>query len=123
MVEVVKRHKAFGGSLTFYSHDSGKNNCKMNFGLFVPDGAENPACLWYLPGLTCEERRFAEKASLGLKYAAETGHALVFTDTSPRGIEIPGVADSWDFGIAAGFYLDATEAPWATNFNMYSYIT
>jgi S-formylglutathione hydrolase len=91
MVEVVKVHKAFGGSLTFYKHPSTTTNCSMSFGIFRPANLENPSALWFLAGLTCDEKRFSEKCTLGLKAAAEAGVALVFPDTSPRAIDIPGV--------------------------------
>ena len=78
--------------------------------------------LVYLAGLTCNEDTFFHKAG-ALREAAAQGIALVAPDTSPRGVSLPGDSDSWDFGVGAGFYVDATEAPWKDNYKMYSYIT
>lgn len=96
----------------------------MNFGIFLPPQAEEgpvPVIYW-LSGLTCTEANFIQKAC-AQKYAAEHGIMLVIPDTSPRGLNIPGEDDSWDFGSGAGFYVDATENPWSTNYRMFSYVT
>ena len=96
----------------------------MNFSVFTPPQAKagKVAALVYLAGLTCTEETFMIKAG-AQKLAAELGLALICPDTSPRGAGIAGEDDDWDFGTAAGFYLDATQAPWSTNYRMYSYIT
>jgi S-formylglutathione hydrolase len=96
----------------------------MNFGVYLPPQAENVPVpvLYWLSGLTCTEANFVIKAG-AQKYAAEHGIILVAPDTSPRKVNIPGEDDSWDFGSGAGFYVDATEEPWKTNYRMFSYIT
>ncbi|NML32955.1 S-formylglutathione hydrolase, partial [Paraburkholderia antibiotica] len=83
-------------------------------------GAKVPA-LFYLAGLTCTEETFAIKAG-AQRFAARHGIALIAPDTSPRGANVPGESDAWDFGVGAGFYVDATQAPWARNYRMYSYV-
>lgn len=96
----------------------------MRFAVFVPPAAERGPVpvLYYLAGLTCNEETFMTKAgALGL--AAELGLMLVAPDTSPRGVPLPGDTASWDFGVGAGFYLNATEQPWAAHYRMYSYVT
>ena len=107
-------HRCFGGTQGFYSHASDSTGTTMNFAVFVPpQAADGPVpALYYLAGLTCTEETFVIKAG-AQRLAAELGLMLVSCDTSPRGLNLPGEADSWDFGLAAGFYLDATEAPWA----------
>ena len=95
----------------------------MRFSVFLPPQAEHtrvPALL-YLAGLTCNEETFIIKAG-AQRAAAELGLALIAPDTSPRGANVPGEADSWDFGVGAGFYLDATQAPWAPHWRMESYL-
>lgn len=96
----------------------------MNVAVYVPPQAEaGPVpVLYYLSGLTCTEKNFIEKAN-AQRYAAEHGLMLVAPDTSPRGIDIPGADDSWDFGSGAGFYVNATEQPWAKHYQMYDYVT
>lgn len=96
----------------------------MNFGVYLPPQVEEgtvPVIYW-LSGLECTEANFIQKAG-AQKYAAEYGVILVAPDTSPRGLNIPGEEDSWDFGTGAGFYVDASNEPWKTNYRMYSYIT
>ena len=96
----------------------------MNFAVYVPPQAENAPVpvLYYLSGLTCTEKNFIEKAG-AQRYAAEHGLMLVAPDTSPRGVNIPGEDDDWDLGSGAGFYVNATEAPWAKHYRMYDYVT
>ncbi|SOZ17151.1 S-formylglutathione hydrolase [Cupriavidus taiwanensis] len=120
----VSEHACFGGLQRFYEHSSTETGTNMRFSVYLPPKAmrgEKCATLFYLAGLTCTEETFAAKAG-AQRLAAELGLVLVGPDTSPRGIEIPGDRDSWDFGVAAGFYVDATDVPWATNYRMYSYI-
>lgn len=95
----------------------------MQFSVFVPPQArERPVpVLYYLSGLTCTEDNFTAKAG-AQRYAAEHGLMLVAPDTSPRGSDIPGEDDGWDFGTGAGFYVDATQEPWSQNYRMYSYV-
>lgn len=96
----------------------------MKFATYLPPQAEEDSVpvIYWLSGLTCTEANFSEKAG-AQKYAAEHGVLLVIPDTSPRGLNIPGEDDSYDFGTGAGFYLDATREPWKKNYRMYSYVT
>jgi len=118
-----KKHKIFGGFTGYYEHESASTKTKMNFSVFIPDlkpGKTAPV-VYFLAGLTCTEENFMIKAG-AQKYAAELGLILVACDTSPRGLSIPGIKDSWDFGEGAGFYVNATQRPWSHNFNMYEYV-
>ncbi|KAI4464537.1 s-formylglutathione hydrolase [Holotrichia oblita] len=120
----VSSNKIFGGYQKVFSHNSKLLGCTMNFGVYLPPQAEEnkvPVIYW-LSGLTCSEANFIQKAG-AQRYASEHGVILVAPDTSPRGLNIPGDSDSWDFGVAAGFYVDATQKPWSNNYKMYSYIT
>lgn len=122
--ETLSRHGAFGGSVGFHRHAAAETACAMRFAVYLPPQAERRRVpvLWYLAGLTCTEETFMIKAGAQL-VAAELGIALVAPDTSPRGVPLPGDSDNWDFGVGAGFYLDATEPPWSRHYRMYSYIT
>jgi S-formylglutathione hydrolase len=122
--ELLSRHAAFGGAVSFHRHAASETACDMRFAVFLPPQAERRRVpvLWYLAGLTCTEETFMIKAG-AQRVAAELGLALVAPDTSPRGVPLPGDSDSWDFGVAAGFYLDATEPPWSGHYRMYSYVT
>jgi len=117
-------HACFGGVQGFYQHDSTETGTTMKFGVFVPPQAQaGPVpVLFYLAGLTCNEETFAIKAG-AQRLAAEHGLMLVTPDTSPRDTGVSGADAVWDFGTAAGFYLDATEAPWNANWRMGSYVT
>lgn len=126
-LELLSQHGCFGGVQRFYKHASKEIGLPMRFSVYLPPqakiaaaGGQVPALL-YLAGLTCTEETFVMKAG-AQRLAAELGLALIAPDTSPRGANVPGEADSWDFGLAAGFYLDATQAPWATHYRMESYI-
>ena len=124
MFETLSRHRCFGGEVGFYHHDAATTACPMRFSVFMPPQAENARVpvLYYLAGLTCTEETFMIKAG-AQRVAAELGLMIVAPDTSPRGVNLPGDSDSWDFGIGAGFYLDATQEPWSRHFRMYSYVT
>jgi len=114
----------FGGRISIYSHASEAIKSEMRFAVYLPPQAARtkvPA-LYYLAGLTCNEETFIIKAG-ALRLASEYGLALVACDTSPRGLNIPGDSAAWDFGVGAGFYLDATAAPWSTNYHMGSYVS
>jgi S-formylglutathione hydrolase len=116
--------RCFGGTLGFYSHAATATGTEMRFGVYVPPhakGARLPV-LYYLAGLTCTEETFLIKAG-AQRLAAQLGVILVAPDTSPRGLSLPGDAESWDFGVGAGFYLDATREPWAQSYRMYTYVT
>ena len=118
-MELLSQHGAFGGWQRFYRHDSAEIRLPMKFALFLPP--EPKALLVFLAGLTCTEETFTMKAGAQQK-AAELGLALLMPDTSPRGAQVPGEADAWDFGVGAGFYLDATQQPWAKHWQMESYL-
>ncbi len=122
--ELLSRHGAFGGAVSFHCHAAAETACAMRFAVYLPPQAERRKVpvLWYLAGLTCTEETFMIKAG-AQRVAAELGLALVAPDTSPRGVSLPGESDSWDFGVAAGFYLDALALPWSRHYRMYSYVT
>ena len=123
-LKTISQNKSFGGTQGVYSHESRETGCPMRFGVYLPPAAEKgpvPVLFW-LSGLTCTEENFTVKAG-AQRVAAELGIALVMPDTSPRGLNYPGDSASYDFGVGAGFYVDATEAPWSGGYRMYSYIT
>jgi len=121
-METLSENKAFGGAQGVYRHASAACGCDMTFGLYLPPQAEaGPVpLLWYLSGLTCTHENAMVKAG-AQAFAARHGLAICFPDTSPRG---EGVADdaAYDLGQGAGFYVDATETPWAPHFKMWSYL-
>lgn len=121
---IVSQNKSFGGTQTVYRHDSLETGCPMRFGVYLPpaDAMGSVPVLFWLSGLTCTEENFIAKAG-AQRIAAELGVAIVTPDTSPRGLDYPGDTASYDFGVGAGFYVDATEAPWSTGYRMYSYLT
>ena len=124
MLELLSEHACFGGMQRYWRHDSREIGLTMRFGVFLPAQAQSGASLpvlIYLAGLTCNEETFATKAG-AQRFAARHGLALVTPDTSPRGANVPGQAESWDFGVAAGFYLDAKQPPWSRHWRMESYI-
>lgn len=122
-IDTVTQNLCFGGVQGVYSHAAKETGCTMRFGVFLPSRArsERVPLLYWLSGLTCTEENFIVKA--GAQRVAEAlGLAIVVPDTSPRGLAIPGEADSYDFGLGAGFYVDATESPWSRGYRMYSYV-
>ena len=123
-LELKSAHACFGGAQRFYEHFSREINLPMKFSVFLPTKAlmgEKVPAVMYLPGLTCTEETFMTKAG-AQRLANELGIALIAPDTSPRGAKVAGESDAWDFGVGAGFYLDATQQPWATNWRMESYL-
>ncbi|HKU95558.1 MAG TPA: S-formylglutathione hydrolase [Vineibacter sp.] len=118
------RHRCYGGEVRFYAHPSTEIGGEMRFAVFVPAQAAQRAVpvLFYLAGLTCTEETFMTKAA-ALGPAAELGLILVAPDTSPRDRRYPGDDESWDFGLGAGFYLDATAMPWRQGYRMHAYVT
>ncbi|MHA1528154.1 MAG: S-formylglutathione hydrolase [Alphaproteobacteria bacterium] len=122
-METVSENRCFGGVQGVYRHQAESTGCDMTFAVYLPPQAEDGTvpCLWYLSGLTCTHENAMVKAG-AQAWAAEAGLALVFPDTSPRGDEVAD-DEAYDLGQGAGFYVDATEAPWAPNFRMSSYIT
>ena len=122
--EKVVENACFGGTQGVYKHSSQELDCEMRLAVFTPPQAEVEPCpvVFWLSGLTCTEENFTVKAG-AQRVAAELGLGIVAPDTSPRGVNVPGEDDSYDFGSGAGFYLDATEAPWSQHYRMYSYVT
>lgn len=122
--ETISEHRSFGGKVGFYRHASAVNDCAMRFSVFVPPQAATrkvPVLTW-LAGLTCTEETFMIKGG-AQRMAAELGLMLVAPDTSPRGEGVPGDPDgAYDFGLGAGFYLNASEQPWSRHYRMYDYV-
>ena len=123
-MEVLSRTASFGGETQRVQHRSTACDCDMIFGIFLPpQAAERPVpVLYWLSGLTCTDENFMSKAG-AQRVAAELGIAIVCPDTSPRGTDLPGEHDDWDFGSGAGFYVNATQEPWSRNYRMYDYVT
>lgn len=124
-IETLSETGCFGGRIGFYRHASASNHCDMRFSVFVPPQAkkQNVPVLTFLSGLTCTEENFMVKSG-AQRVAAQLGLMLVSPDTSPRGDDVPDDPDGdYDFGLAAGFYLNATEQPWARHYQMYDYVT
>ncbi|MGE3724193.1 MAG: S-formylglutathione hydrolase [Candidatus Sericytochromatia bacterium] len=119
----LSRAKAFGGWQETWVHSARSTETAMKFGIYLPPQADDKPCpvLYWLSGLTCTEENFIVKAG-AQRYAAEFGLILVSPDTSPRGANLPGEDESWDFGTGAGFYLNATQAPWDRHYHMYDYV-
>lgn len=122
-MKTVSENACFGGVQGVYSHNSASCACEMTFGLFLPEEAKDTSVpvLWYLSGLTCTHENAMVKAG-AQAWAAAHGIALVFPDTSPHGTGVPD-DEAYDLGQGAGFYVDATEAPWAGHFGMWSYVS
>ncbi len=124
-LEKVAENKCFGGRQLRYQHESKSCNCTMTFAIFLPPQAENgsvPLLTW-LSGLTCTDENFVTKAG-AQQFAASHGVAVLAPDTSPRGEGVPDDPQgAYDFGLGAGFYVNATEAPWSTHYHMYDYVT
>ncbi|CAG9198365.1 S-formylglutathione hydrolase FrmB [Paraburkholderia sabiae] len=123
MLELIETHASFGGTQRIYKHESKAIGLPMRFSVFMPKEAaqKKVPALFYLAGLTCTEETFPIKAG-AQRFAAQHGIALIAPDTSPRGAGVPGETDSWDFGVGAGFYVDATQEPWSKHYRMYSYV-
>jgi S-formylglutathione hydrolase len=122
---IHSQQRSFDGTQGFYSHHSERCGCEMRFAVFQPpqslSGSPVPL-VTFLSGLTCTEENFTVKSGFQ-RVAAELGLMVLVPDTSPRGLAIEGEDDAYDFGSGAGFYLDATQAPWSGHYKMYSYIT
>ncbi|WP_445492803.1 S-formylglutathione hydrolase [Rhodopseudomonas sp. RCAM05734] len=124
-IETVSLNRAYGGTQGVYKHASRSTGTDMTFSVFVPPQGANAKLpvVWYLSGLTCTHANVTEKGEFR-KACAELGLIFVAPDTSPRGADVPGDPDkSYDFGLGAGFYVDATQAPYARNYRMWSYVT
>ena len=123
-LDTLSETNCFGGRMGFYRHASAANNCDMQFAVFVPPQAADGKVpvVTFLSGLTCTEENFMVKSG-AQRYAAELGIMLVSPDTSPRGDGVPDDPDGdYDFGLAAGFYLNATQEPWSQHYHMYDYV-
>jgi S-formylglutathione hydrolase len=118
----ISESRCFGGTQGIYRHASPTLGCDMRFSLFRPSEPRHAPVVYWLSGLTCTEENFTTKAG-AQRVAAELGIALVASDTSPRGLALPGESESWDFGLGAGFYVDATQPPWSSGYRMYTYVT
>lgn len=122
-LDLTFEYRCFDGTVGFYSHASETCNSPMRFAVYQPPQSRSHPVpvLYFLSGLTCTEENFLVKAG-AQRFAAEHGFILVIPDTSPRNTGIPGEDDDWDFGTGAGFYVDATEQPWRSHYQMYSYV-
>ena len=125
-MEVVSENKSQGGRQLVVQHASKATSTDMTFSIFLPPQAERGTKLpvvWYLSGLTCTHANVTEKGEYRAA-CAELGLIFVAPDTSPRGADVPTAPDgAWDFGLGAGFYVDATQAPWSNNYRMWTYVT
>lgn len=126
MLELLAENRCFGGVHRRYRHTSTALGCPMVFAVFLPPRAlagEAVPALWWLSGLTCTDENVMQKSGIQRR-AAALGLAVVAPDTSPRGPEVPTDPDgAWDFGHGAGFYVDATEAPWSSHYRMHTYVS
>lgn len=122
-MKIISENKSFDGWVRRCEHESTSLRCTMVFSVYLPPIAAEKSVpvLYWLSGLTCTDENFMQKAN-AQRVAAELGIAIVCPDTSPRGTNLPGEHDSYDFGSGAGFYLNATQTPWSENYNMYDYI-
>ena len=122
-METLSETKCFGGLQKTIRHSSEATGTPMQVSIFLPPAAETRPVpvLYYLSGLTCTEENVTAKAGFQ-RSAAEAGLAVVAPDTSPRGLDLPGEHDDWDFGSGAGFYVDATQEPWKNHYRMYTYV-
>jgi S-formylglutathione hydrolase len=124
-IETISLNRSHGGMQGVYKHNSRETGTGMTFSVYVPphqDGAKLPV-VWYLSGLTCTHANVTEKGEFR-RACTELGLIFVAPDTSPRGVNVPGdPANAYDFGLGAGFYVDATQAPFASNYRMWSYVT
>ncbi|MHA7836730.1 MAG: S-formylglutathione hydrolase [bacterium] len=123
-MEILSETKCFGGRQRIVRHDSEATGTPMQVSIYLPPAADSRPVpvLYFLSGLTCTEENFTVKAG-AQRSAAEHGIALVAPDTSPRGLDLPGEHEDWDFGSGAGFYVDATEPPWNDHYRMHEYVS
>jgi len=123
-MECIQEVRTFGGTQRVFRHASSSTRCDMEFAVFdpAPESSSLRPTLFYLSGLTCTWANVAEKGG-AQRYAAEHGIMLVMPDTSPRGLALPGEDDDYDFGSGAGFYLNATQAPWSRHYRMFDYVS
>lgn len=123
-MQQIERIKESGGWLERWQHESAACACTMTFSVYLPPQAATQACpvVYWLSGLTCTDDNVRVKAG-AQRYAAELGLILVMPDTSPRGDDVPDAPERYDLGHGAGFYVNATQAPWAQHYRMYDYVT
>lgn len=123
-MKLIESIKEFGGTLNRYTHDSAVCQCEMTFSVYLPPqaGIQSVPALYWLSGLTCTDDNVRTKAD-AQRYAAEFGLALIMPDTSPRGESVPDEPERYDLGQGAGFYVNATQAPWDEHYQMYDYVT
>lgn len=123
MIKEIEQHRCFGGRLSVYEHESSVLKCTMRFSIFLPPQIKSGHVpfITFLSGLTCTHENFTAKAG-AYEEAAKCGIAILAPDTSPRGDDVPDDEDSYDFGKGAGFYINATQEPWAEHYQMESYI-
>jgi S-formylglutathione hydrolase len=123
-MQKIESTKEFGGYLNRYTHVSTVCNCEMTFSVYLPPQAETASvpALYWLSGLTCTDDNARTKAG-AQRYAAEHGIAIVFPDTSPRGDDVADIESRYDLGKGAGFYVNATQPPWSSHYQMYDYVT
>lgn len=123
-MKLIESIKEFGGTLNRYTHDSAVCQCEMTFSVYLPPQAttQSVPALYWLSGLTCTDDNVRTKAG-AQRYAAELGLALIMPDTSPRGENVPDEPERYDLGKGAGFYVNATQAPWDEHYQMYDYVT
>lgn len=121
-MERIERHACFGGWQEVWQHESASLGCTVNFAVYLPPAAADKKCpvLYWLSGLTCNEQNFITKAN-AQRYASEHGLIIVAPDTSPRGDSVAN-DDAYDLGQGAGFYVNATQQPWAEHYRMYDYV-
>jgi len=124
VLSLISGHRCFEGEQRFYAHESRECATEMRFSVYLPPQARTRPVpvLYYLAGLTCTEETFVIKGG-AQRLAAQLGLMLVAPDTSPRKARVPGDDASWDFGLGAGFYVDATQDPWSRHYRMYGYVT
>jgi len=122
-LKLIEEKRSFGGVQSKYTHYSEALQCEMTFSIYLPENKENKEIplIWWLSGLTCTDDNFGQKSGFQA-LAAKHQVAVIIPDTSPRGEDVPN-DDAYDLGQGAGFFLNATQEPWAKNYNMYSYIT
>ena len=123
-METLSEQRCHGGVQGFYRHESRETGTPMRFAVYLPPAAERGPVpvLWFLAGLTCTEETATIKAG-AQAHASRLGIALVMPDTSPRGASIEGEDEDWDFGTGAGFYVNATQAPWSAHYRMHAWVT
>ncbi|MEE8626365.1 MULTISPECIES: S-formylglutathione hydrolase [Methylobacterium] len=123
-MDTISKARSHGGIQGVYRHEAETTRCPMTFAVYLPPQAESGKVpvLWYLSGLTCTHANVMDKGEYR-RAAARHGVAIVAPDTSPRGPDVPDEPDNWQFGCGAGFYVDATQAPYDRNYRMWSYVT